>query len=259
MIQNVVSATYFLLCYVVVHKYNKCKNHSEYRCKDAPCEKLRKQGNPLSNTIKDTSTIMRNPLPELQGGITHDCDSILDSIAKGFCFHNFPHCASLHPCSVNYKCILVGIRSKMTITSSQTVTTTGENSISEVIITSSQTATMAGANSISEVIITPSQTATMAGANSISEVIITPSQTATMTGANSISEVSMTSSVIVTMTGANSSLNDLEVSFIAIAAVVAVLLVASMIVIGVVMYRHKRFRNAHNGPGPRYVFLWLAV
>ena len=28
---------------------------------DAPCEKSWKQGNPLSNTIKDTSTTMRNP------------------------------------------------------------------------------------------------------------------------------------------------------------------------------------------------------
>ena len=45
----------------------KCKNHSlnEYGCRDAPCEKSWKQGNPLRNTIKDTSTIMRNPLPEL--------------------------------------------------------------------------------------------------------------------------------------------------------------------------------------------------
>ena len=34
----------------------------------------------LSNTIKDTSTIMGNPLPE---GVTHDCAGILDSIAKG--------------------------------------------------------------------------------------------------------------------------------------------------------------------------------
>ena len=36
-----------------------------YGCRDAPCEKSWKQGNPLSNTIKDTSTIMRNPLSEL--------------------------------------------------------------------------------------------------------------------------------------------------------------------------------------------------
>ena len=43
--------------------WNKCKNHSlnEYGCRDAPCKKSWKQGNPLSNTIKDTSTIMRNP------------------------------------------------------------------------------------------------------------------------------------------------------------------------------------------------------
>ena len=38
---------------------------NEYGCRDAPCEKSWKQGNPLSNTIKDTSTIMRNPLPKL--------------------------------------------------------------------------------------------------------------------------------------------------------------------------------------------------
>ena len=37
----------------------------QYGCRDAPCEKSWKQGNPLSNTIKDTSTIMRNPLSEL--------------------------------------------------------------------------------------------------------------------------------------------------------------------------------------------------
>ena len=37
----------------------------QYGCRDAPCKKSWKQGNPLSNTIKDTSTIMRNPLPEL--------------------------------------------------------------------------------------------------------------------------------------------------------------------------------------------------
>ena len=38
---------------------------NEYGCRDAACEKSWKQGNPLSNTIKDTSTIMRNPLSEL--------------------------------------------------------------------------------------------------------------------------------------------------------------------------------------------------
>ena len=35
---------------------------NEYGCRDAPCEKSWKQGNPLSNTIKGT---MRNPLSEL--------------------------------------------------------------------------------------------------------------------------------------------------------------------------------------------------
>ena len=52
----------------------------------------------LSNTIKDTSTIMRNPsLHNSDKGVTHDCASILDSIAKETsCFHYFSHGASLH-------------------------------------------------------------------------------------------------------------------------------------------------------------------
>ena len=52
----------------------------------------------LSNTIKDTSTIMHNPsLHNSDKGVTHDCASILDSIAKGTsCFHYFSHGASLH-------------------------------------------------------------------------------------------------------------------------------------------------------------------
>ena len=54
----------------------------------------------LSNTIKYTSTIMRNPpyIHVYSGkGVTHDCASILDSIAKGTsCFHYFLHGASLH-------------------------------------------------------------------------------------------------------------------------------------------------------------------
>ena len=37
----------------------------------------------LSNTIKNTSTIMRNPSLHNSGkGVTHDCASILGSIAK---------------------------------------------------------------------------------------------------------------------------------------------------------------------------------
>ena len=52
----------------------------------------------LSNTIKDTSTIMRNPsLHNSDKGVTHDCASILDSIAKGTSyFHYFSHGTSLH-------------------------------------------------------------------------------------------------------------------------------------------------------------------
>ena len=44
----------------------------------------------LSNTIKDTSTIMRNPSLHMHR-VTHDCASILDSIAKKTLFF-----ASLH-------------------------------------------------------------------------------------------------------------------------------------------------------------------
>ena len=70
----------------------------QLRCRDAPCEKSWKQGNPLSNTIKDTSTIILNPsLHNSDKGVTHDCASIFDSIAKGTsCFHHFSHGASLH-------------------------------------------------------------------------------------------------------------------------------------------------------------------
>ena len=50
---------------------------------------------PLSNTIKDTSTIMSNIF---RPRVTHDCASTLDSIAKGTsCSHYFLHGASLHP------------------------------------------------------------------------------------------------------------------------------------------------------------------
>ena len=45
---------------------------------------MRGNKNPLSNTIKDTSKIMRNPSLHNSGkGVTHDCSNILDSIAKG--------------------------------------------------------------------------------------------------------------------------------------------------------------------------------
>ena len=58
---------------------------NEYGCRDAPCEKSWKQGNPLSNTIKDISTIMPNPLSEL--------------CREGYACHDFSHGASLHPYS----------------------------------------------------------------------------------------------------------------------------------------------------------------
>ena len=49
----------------------------------------------LSNTIKDTSTIMHNSFLRIQA--KDDCASILDSIAKrASCSHCFSHCASLH-------------------------------------------------------------------------------------------------------------------------------------------------------------------
>ena len=81
--------------------WNKCKNHSlnEYGCRDAPCEKSWKQGNPLSNTIKDTSTIMRNPSLHNSGkGLRMIVLVSLIVLLRGFpCFHDFSHGASLHP------------------------------------------------------------------------------------------------------------------------------------------------------------------
>ena len=76
---------------------------NEYGCRDAPCEKSWKQGNPLSNTIKDTSTIMRNPLPELcREGLRMIVLVSLIVLLRGFpCFHDFSHGASLHPYSFN--------------------------------------------------------------------------------------------------------------------------------------------------------------
>ena len=55
---------------------------------------------PLSNIIKDSSTIMRNPLPEYVG---RGCASILDTIAKGISLFPrfFAWCIpSLHPYSM---------------------------------------------------------------------------------------------------------------------------------------------------------------
>ena len=76
---------------------------NEYGCRDAPCEKSWKQGYPLSNTIKDTSTIMRNPLPELcREGLRMIVLVSLIVLLRGYpCFHDFSHGASLHPYSFN--------------------------------------------------------------------------------------------------------------------------------------------------------------
>ena len=64
------------------------------------CEKPCKQGHPLSNTIKDTSTIMRNPMPELyREGLRMIVlvSLIVLVLLRGFpCFHDFSHSAS-HP------------------------------------------------------------------------------------------------------------------------------------------------------------------
>ena len=58
----------------------------------------KKQGNHLSNTINDTSTITRNSLP---GGITHDCASIVDSIAIRFFAWYIPSHSCLHLFHIN--------------------------------------------------------------------------------------------------------------------------------------------------------------
>ena len=84
------------------HIYTSAKMN-EYGCRDAPCEKSWKQGNPLRNTIKDTctSTIMRNPLPELcREGLRMIVlvHVSLIVLLRGFpCFHDFSHGSSLHP------------------------------------------------------------------------------------------------------------------------------------------------------------------
>ena len=74
---------------------------NEYGCRDAPCEKSWKQGYPLSNTIKDTSTIMRNPSLHNSGkGLRMIVLVSLIVLLRGYpCFHNFSHGASLHPYS----------------------------------------------------------------------------------------------------------------------------------------------------------------
>ena len=98
-----------ILLQTQIATYTSAKNHSlnEYGCRDEPCEKSWKQGNPLSNTIKDTSTIMRNPLPELcREGLRMIVLVSLIVLLRGFpCFHDFSHGSSLHPYSFN-ECFL---------------------------------------------------------------------------------------------------------------------------------------------------------
>ena len=65
---------------------------------DAPCKKSWKQGNPLSNPIKNTSTIMLIPLAELcREGLSMIVLVCLIVLLRGFCcLQDFLHSAS-HP------------------------------------------------------------------------------------------------------------------------------------------------------------------
>ena len=71
---------------------------NEYGCRDAPCEKSWKQGNPLSNTIKDFNTIMLNPsLHNSSKGLLMIVLVSLIVLLRGFpCFQDFSHGPS-HP------------------------------------------------------------------------------------------------------------------------------------------------------------------
>ena len=70
--------------------------------RDAPCEKSWKQGIPLAILSRILAQSCVTFCLNYVGRVTHDCASILDSIAKGIpCFHDFSHGASLHPYSFN--------------------------------------------------------------------------------------------------------------------------------------------------------------
>ena len=92
--------------------WNKWKNHSEYGCRDAPCEKSWKQGYHLSNTIKDTSTIMRNPSLHNSGiGLRMIVLVSLIVLLRGYpCFHDFSHGASLHPYSFIFPLVTLQVQ-----------------------------------------------------------------------------------------------------------------------------------------------------
>ena len=83
---------------------------NEWGCRDASCEKSWKQGNPLSNTIKDTSTIMRNPFALCRDGLRMIVLVSLIVFLRGLpCFPRFfAWCIpSLHPHSNDFLYILV--------------------------------------------------------------------------------------------------------------------------------------------------------
>ena len=74
---------------------------NEWQCRDAPCKK---QWKPLAILSRNHAS----PLPTLlYSVVTHDCASILDSIAKGTpCFHCFLHGASLHRHSMIFTLVM---------------------------------------------------------------------------------------------------------------------------------------------------------
>ena len=62
--------------------------------------KIVETGNPLSNTIKDTSTIMCNPFALCREGLRMIVLVSLIVLLRGLpCFHDFSHGAS-HPCMI---------------------------------------------------------------------------------------------------------------------------------------------------------------
>ena len=59
---------------------------NQYECRDAPCEKSWKQGNPLAILSRILAQSCVTLYLNYAGRVTHDCASILDSIAKGISF-----------------------------------------------------------------------------------------------------------------------------------------------------------------------------
>ena len=74
------------------------QSHSEWGCRDG-MHNAKNRGNNLSNTIKDTSTIMRNRLPNYicrEGLHMIVLVSLIVLLREFPCIHNFSHGAS-HP------------------------------------------------------------------------------------------------------------------------------------------------------------------